>query len=287
MRILVTGANGQLGQSCRALSLKYPEHEFIFTDSKELSITDIDAVDALFSKQDFNFCINAAAYTAVDLAESEPEMAMQVNAEAVGHLAIVCSAHRCRLIHVSTDYVFDGEKSTGYFPEDETAPLNVYGMSKWKGEQLALAAQPECIVIRTSWVYSPYGKNFVKTMMRLMQEREEISVVNDQRGRPTYAADLAELIFEIIFHHQDAPGGIYHYANEGDITWHDFAMAIKETCGYHCEVKPIPSAAFPTPARRPRFSILDTQKTVETFEIAIPTWRDSLQHCLQILQTHP
>jgi len=284
MKILVTGANGQLGQSCRELSLQYPEHEFVFTGSEELSIIDFQSVSDFFIQNSFDFCINAAAYTAVDLAESAPEQAMQVNAEAVGHLAKMCSAQHCLLIHISTDYVFNGEKSSGYVPDDVTGPINVYGLSKLRGEELAKAGQPACIIIRTSWVYSPYGKNFVKTMMKLMQERTSISVVNDQRGKPTYSSDLAHAIFQIIFNHQQHPGGIYHYANEGDITWYDFAMAIKERCGYTCEVNSIPSSAFPTPAQRPHFSILNTDKIKKDYGVDIPAWRTSLYHCIELLQ---
>jgi dTDP-4-dehydrorhamnose reductase len=286
MKILVTGADGQLGRSCKALSMHFPEHEFYFTGSTELSITDQSAVEAIFSKHAFDYCINTAAYTAVDLAESEPDKAMQVNAEAVGYLASVASAHRCRLIHISTDYVFSGEKSSGYLPDDATGPLNVYGLSKLKGEQLAMAAQPDCIIIRTSWVYSPYGKNFVKTMMKLMQERDQIGVVDDQLGKPTYAADLADAIFNIIFNHSHPPGGIYHYANEGEISWHTFAMAIQQRCAFTCEVKPILTSDFPTPAKRPRYSTLDTRKIKEVFGIVIPDWKVSLNHCLQLLQTN-
>ena len=164
--------------------------------------------------------------------------------------------------------------------------MNVYGLSKLKGEELAMAAQPDCIIIRTSWVYSPFGKNFVKTMMKLMQERAQIGVVDDQRGKPTYAADLAEAIFNIIFKHNHPTGGRYHYANEGETTWYAFAVAIKQICGFTCEIKPILTSDFPTPAKRPSYSTLDTQKIKEVFDISIPDWRKSLEHCLHQLQSH-
>lgn len=285
MNILVTGANGQLGHECRTLSLQYPAANFVFTDLEELSITDEAAVDAIFKSNQFHYCINAAAYTAVDMAETQQETARLVNATAVGYLAKACTANGCRLIHVSTDYVFDGENANGYLPEDPTGPINVYGITKLEGEQLAMRYAPDSIIIRTSWVYSFHGKNFVKTMMKLMQERPEISVVNDQTGRPTYAADLAACIFHIIFNCDSPKGGLYHYANEGAITWFEFAMAIKEIGGYGCVIHPIPSSAYPVPAKRPRYSILDTEKTCHTFGLSIPEWKSSLKHCMMLLQT--
>ena len=285
MNILVTGANGQLGHECRMLSLQHPEANFVFTDVAELSITDEQAVMKMFRSQSFQYCINAAAFTAVDLAETQQDISRLVNATAVGYLAKACSENNCRLIHISTDYVFNGENESGYEPDDATDPINVYGATKLEGEQLAITLAPDSIIIRTSWVYSYYGKNFVKTMMKLMQERNEISVVADQTGRPTYAADLADCIFEIIFKHDNPNPGMYHYANEGVITWYDFASAIKEIGGYDCLIHPIPSSAYPVPAKRPRYSILNTEKTVATFGVQLPAWRSSLLKCMQLLQT--
>ena len=281
--ILVTGANGQLGNECKVLSAQYKDSNFAFTDVEELSITDVVAIDEIFSKNNFDYCINAAAYTAVDNAEKEVDLSRAINATAVGYLANACKKYNCRLIHISTDYVFDGENSIGYNEDDATAPINVYGATKLEGENLALQLDPKSIVIRTSWVYSFYGKNFVKTMMKLMQEREEISVVNDQIGKPTYAADLAMAIFKIIFENENPTSGMYHFSNEGIISWYDFAMAIKEIGGYTCKVNPIPSSAYPVPAKRPHFSILNTSKIKNTFSIQIPEWRDSLQKCMQLL----
>ena len=281
--ILVTGANGQLGNECKVLSAHYKDSNFVFTDVEELSITDVAAIEEIFSKHNFDYCINAAAYTAVDNAEKDEDLSRTINATAVGYLANACKKYNCRLIHISTDYVFDGENSIGYNEDDATAPINVYGATKLEGENLALQLDPKSIVIRTSWVYSFYGKNFVKTMMKLMQEREEISVVNDQIGKPTYAADLAMAIFKIIFENENPTSGMYHFSNEGIISWYDFAMAIKEIGGYTCKVNPIPSSAYPVPAKRPHFSILNTSKIINTFSIQISEWRDSLQKCMQLL----
>jgi dTDP-4-dehydrorhamnose reductase len=284
LQILVTGANGQLGNECRVLSVHHPEADFVFTDMEQLSIADEKAVQQFFSSFHFDYCINAAAYTAVDQAESDESTARLVNATAVGFLAKACAEKGCRLIHVSTDYVFDGTKATGNQPEDPTGPINVYGKTKLEGEQLALELAPESIIIRTSWVYSFFGKNFVKTMMRLMQEKEEINVVADQTGRPTYAADLATFIFDIIFNDDKTPAGIYHFANQGSITWYEFAVAIQEICGFGCRVNPIPSTAYPVPATRPRYSILQTDKSEQITGVNIPFWRDSLEHCIHLLR---
>ena len=282
-KILVTGANGQLGNECKILASQHNDVSFVFTDVEELSITDQAAVDKIFSENKFDYCINAAAYTAVDNAEKDQDLSRAINATAVGYLATACNKYNCRLIHVSTDYVFDGENSVGYNEDDTTAPINVYGATKLEGERLALELDSKSIVIRTSWVYSFFGKNFVKTMMKLMQEREEISVVNDQIGKPTYAADLASAIFKIIFENKNPTAGMYHYSNEGIISWYDFAVAIKEIGGYHCKVNPIPSSAYPVPAKRPHYSILNTTKIKNTFSVQIPEWRDSLQKCMMLL----
>lgn len=281
--ILVTGANGQLGNECKVLASQHHGVRFVFTDVEELSITDEAAIAKIFSENKFDYCINTAAYTAVDNAEKDEALSRAINATAVGYLATACNKYNCRLIHVSTDYVFDGENSVGYDEDDVTAPINVYGATKLEGEILALESDSKSIVIRTSWVYSYYGKNFVKTMMKLMQEREEISVVNDQIGKPTYAADLAAAIFKIIFENENPQSGIYHFSNEGIISWYDFAVAIKEIGGYTCKVNTIPSSAYPVPAKRPHFSILNTTKIKNTFSVQIPDWRDSLQKCMMLL----
>jgi dTDP-4-dehydrorhamnose reductase len=207
---------------------------------------------------------------------------MLANGEAVGNLAKVCKQLGAQFIHVSTDYVFNGEKQEGYDETDETGPINVYGESKLLGEKMAIANNAGSIIIRTSWVYSAFGKNFVKTMMKLMSERESISVVCDQTGRPTYAKNLAKLIFNLI--EQKAPGGIYHYADEGAITWYDFALEIKNICNYSCNINPIPSSEYPVPAKRPRYSILNTQKISAIQGVVVPDWKEGLQDCINLLR---
>lgn len=282
-KILVTGANGQLGMECRVLSKTMPDAEFIFVTRAELPIDDLVAVSSFFSTHSIDYCINCAAFTAVDKAETEIEKAYSINAEAVAHLAKCCLENNAVFIHLSTDYVFDGKNNNGYFETDATGPLNVYGQSKLAGEMAALEANPQSIIIRTSWVYSSFGNNFVKTMIRLMKERESINVVNDQIGKPTYAADLAAVIFRIIFSEGGIAPGIYHFANEGIISWYDFACEIKRLGGFACAVHPIPSSAYPVPAKRPDFSILNTDKISVALELSIPKWEDSLRQCMSLL----
>ncbi|HEX8332298.1 MAG TPA: dTDP-4-dehydrorhamnose reductase, partial [Segetibacter sp.] len=235
--ILVTGKNGQLGSEFQAIAPLYPQFDFIFTDRETLDITNRDEVDDFFSKKLPQFCINAAAYTAVDKAETERDLAVRVNAEAVGYLSLACKKHSAKLIHISTDYVFDGTATEPYKEEHETNPVNFYGLTKLMGEELAISNHPGSIVIRTSWVYSSYGSNFVKTMIRLMSEKSSINVVNDQFGSPTYARDLAEAILQIIKSSPTsvlAPGGIYHFSNSGAISWFEFASAIKVYTASSC-----------------------------------------------------
>lgn len=283
LSILVTGANGQLGMECRQLSHLFPQHHFYFEDRSTLPIENKQALEDYFSSRKIDVCINAAAYTAVDLAETDKENAYMVNSEAVGFLASVTDKYGARFIHVSTDYVFNGENPNGYLESDATNPINIYGASKLSGEILALQNNKSSIVIRTSWVFSSYGKNFVKTMIRLMSEKEQINVVCDQTGRPTYARDLAKTIFTLIENEQTPPG-IYHYANKGVITWYDFAKAIKEICGYSCMINPIPSSSYPVPARRPMFSILDTGKISVLSGVVIPDWKESLIECINLIR---
>lgn len=282
--ILVTGANGQLGNEFKVLSEKFDNYEYTFVSREELSIDNFNAVENFFTQTKFDYCINCAAYTAVDKAESEPELAFNINAAAVENLALLSKKHDVRFIHISTDYVFDGNNENGYSEDDQTGPLNIYGSTKLAGEQKALSVNPDTIIIRTSWVYSSFGKNFVKTMMRLMSEKNEISVVNDQTGSPTYAADLAEVVFNIITSNESPVPGIYHYSNKGIITWYNFAMEIKKLGNYNCVIHPIASSAYPTPATRPKYSILHTEKIQNTFGIEIPDWKDSLKKCFSLLQ---
>lgn len=286
-KILVTGANGQLGKELRALEDKFSDFEFVFLSREDLPIHHFPLVRQYFQSLQPAYCINAAAYTAVDKAEQEKELAFQINAEAVGVLAAVCREHGTRFVHVSTDYVFNGKGSKPYQPQDPTDPQSVYGLSKRKGEELALENDPSSLIIRTSWVYSRFGKNFVKTMTKLMKERDQLSVVNDQIGSPTYAADLAEAILTIIRQAQsDAArwkGGIYHFSNEGVISWYDFAVAIRDRIGSTCQVIPIPTKDYPTPATRPAYSVMDKTSFVQTFDISIRDWKESLNRCLEVL----
>lgn len=282
-KILVTGANGQLGKELRQLAENYPGYEFVFLGREDLPIHHFEMLRHYFGLYHPAFLINCAAYTAVDRAESEKDIAFQVNGEAVGVMAAVCKQFATKLIHISTDYVFDGKASQPYKESDAVNPQSVYGTSKLEGERQALLYNPETLIIRTSWVYSEYGKNFVKTMLKLMAEKDVIQVVNDQFGSPTYAADLATVILHIIGSYKWEPG-IYHYSNEGVISWFDFATEIAKYTGRNCKVNPIPTSAYPTPAKRPGWSVLDHQKIMEVYEIAARPWKESLHACLERLK---
>jgi dTDP-4-dehydrorhamnose reductase len=278
--IVVTGKNGQLGSELQQLVALFPGFDFLFTARTDLDITNEQQVENYFSAHPVNYCINAAAYTAVDKAESERELALAINEHAVANLAKACDKHGCRLIHISTDYVFDGSATAPYDEEHPVKPVNFYGETKLKGEQAALFHHPASIVIRTSWVYSSFGNNFVKTMLRLMKDRPSINVVNDQVGSPTYAADLALAILQVVqFLHQHTgyKGGIYHYSNEGVISWYEFAVAIKQFSNSGCQVNPIPSSDYPTPAKRPAYSGLSKEKIKADFGVYVPGWYSSLQ----------
>ncbi len=281
--VLVTGQNGQLGNELKLLSNHYPQYDYVFTDVSELDITNSEKVTEFFDCYKPAICINAAAYTAVDKAETDRELALEINGYAVGYLAENCSKMKTTFIHISTDYVFDGTATTPYKEDHPVNPVNFYGESKLKGEEIALEKLPSTIIIRTSWVYSFFGNNFVKTMLRLMKERESISVINDQFGSPTYAADLAAVIMHIA-QQAEGKGGIYHFSNEGIISWFDFAIAIKDLAGLSCQVKPVDTSGYPTPAKRPAYSAMNKEKIQFNFGIQLKNWKDSLQKCLQLLQ---
>jgi dTDP-4-dehydrorhamnose reductase len=283
-KILVTGGNGQLGSELKELASSFPQYQFAFTDVAELSITDQQAVDEFFSKENPAYLINCAAYTAVDKAEAEKKLNEQINGIAVGILASACKQYGTKFIHISTDYVFSGNATTPLKETDSVDPVNEYGVSKLLGEQLAVQNDPDCIIIRTSWVYSFYGKNFVKTMMRLMNEKESIGVVNDQIGSPTYAADLAEAIMQIIGSGNWQPG-VYNYSNEGVISWFNFANEIKGLIGSSCVVNPVTTEQFPTPAKRPKYSVLDKTKIQQIFSLQLKDWKDSLRICVDKLKS--
>lgn len=278
--VIVTGANGQLGKEIRDLEADFPQFRFVFLGREDLPIHHTTLASNFFEAYHPAFCINCAAYTAVDKAEEDRDTAFQVNAQAVAGLAAVCKTFGTQFIHISTDYVFDGSSPVPYKEEDPTGPINIYGASKLEGEKLCMEENPSAMIIRTSWVYSIHGKNFVKTMMKLMQERTSLTVVNDQIGAPTYAADLANAILQIISGQTFVPG-IYHYSNQGRISWFDFASEIKRLLGASCELLPVPSTSFPTPAKRPSFSLLNTEKICTTYGITIPDWKKSLAICMQ------
>ena len=279
-KILLTGANGQLGSELKELSSHYSQFEWVFADRLVLDLSDLASISNVLDRIQPQIIINCAAYTAVDKAETETELAEVLNHQAVAVLAQWIQAHSAQLLHVSTDYVFDGNSSTALTEEAPTGPINVYGQTKLAGEQACLRNNPNAIVIRTSWVYSRFGNNFVKTMSRLMQERDSLNVVNDQIGSPTYAADLAQAIFTIIAHsHWQA--GIYHYSNEGEISWHEFAVAIQQIGGWDCAISGIPSSDYPTPAQRPHYSLLDKSKITTTFGVVVPGYRESLEKCMK------
>ena len=283
-KILVTGANGQLGSELQKLSCDYPEFEWVFTNRKQLDLDNISAINEQLIEINPDFIFNCGAYTAVDKAEEEPDLANTINHLAVGAIAQFAYENHVRFIHVSTDYVFDGIKNSPLTEIEATNPINVYGASKLAGEQLAMKNNPDTVIIRTSWVYSEFGNNFVKTMVRLMRERDQISVVNDQIGSPTYAADLAAVLITIIKSPEWKPG-IYNYSNEGEVSWFDFAKAIQQLSKFNCQVQGISTESYPTLAKRPAFSLLDKSKIKETFGIAIPDYKDSLLKCLTKLSS--
>ena len=280
MTILVTGGNGQLGCSLRLASAESP-NRYIFTDVKELDIASATAVEAFFEREKVDVVVNCAAYTAVDLAEEEEPIADSINHRAVALLAQACKRYNATLIHISTDYVFSGEATTPYNEECAPAPINAYGRTKLAGEKAVAESGCKSIILRTSWLYSEFGRNFCKTMQSLTASRPEIKVVADQIGTPTYAGDLAAAITYIIDSNQLGKCGTYHYSNEGVCSWYDFACEIARLSGNNeCEINPCTTADYPTKAQRPRYSVLDKSKVVATFGISIPNWLDSLKHCI-------
>lgn len=280
-KILVTGATGQLGSELKVLSENYSQYEWFFADRNQVSLDNFAVLKNQLEAIQPNVILNSAAYTAVDKAESEPELADTVNNLAVGIIAQYANDNKVKLIHISTDYVFDGTSSVALTEEAITEPINIYGASKRAGELSCLEANPNSVIIRTSWVYSNFGNNFVKTMQRLLKERDSISVVNDQIGSPTYAADLAQVMMDILNADKWIPG-IYNYSNEGEISWYEFVLAIQEIGGYTCEVNGIPSSSYPTPAKRPSFSLLDKSKIKAVFRINVPHYKESLKKCLML-----
>ena len=301
MVVLVTGANGQLGQAIKSISGKYPEIDFVFCSSSDLDITNLENCQVVFDEFKPQFCINAAAYTAVDKAESEPAKAFDINANGAENLAITCKKFNTILIHISTDFVFDAYFSEGiaYYDRELRLPLKsdfgltetdvpfpsgVYGLTKLQGEQAIQANWDKHFIIRTSWVYSQFGNNFMKTMLRLASERDTLSIVADQIGTPTNAVDLAEVLLKIIQSPKyQSSFGIYNFSNEGQCSWYDFANEIFHQKGISIDLKPIPTSAYPTPAKRPAYSVLDKTKIKRTFGVEIKEWQTSLATCINQL----
>lgn len=284
-KVLVTGANGQLGWELAQAAGSFPAFEFVFVDRNAMDLSnpaEFEAVIALFAP---DAIINTAAYTAVDKAETETELAHTINAEAVAQLAKIAKQKNIPFITYSTDYVFNGNATTPYLTDTTLAPVNYYGKTKADGEQMALAENPATIIIRTSWVFSSHGNNFVKTMMRLMKDKDALNIVGDQKGRPTYAKDLALATIQIIkaLNEGKSIKGIYHYANTGETTWFGFAEKIKAFAGLTCNLTAISTAQFPTPAKRPTYSVLDTQKIENELGITIPNWETALKQCIDQL----
>lgn len=278
-KVLVAGANGQLGQCLKELSDSYPSINFTFTNSVELDITNKDDVRLLFERKGFDYCINCAAYTAVDKAEEDKDKARDVNVNGVINLAEACSKNDTTLIHISTDFVFDGKAEKPYNETDKTNPLSVYGRTKLEGELKIQSILNKYFIIRTSWLYSEYGANFMKTMLKLGKERTELSVVGDQIGTPTYAKDLAEVLLKIIVANQNNYG-LYHYSNKGIASWYDFAKEIFTISNCAIKLNKITTSEYPTPAVRPQYSVLNKDKVVKNLTITIPNWEQSLKKAL-------
>ena|SRR5690554_669392 len=281
-KILVTGANGQLSSELKKLTKKSINSKFTFVGRDDMSLEDNVAITRYLNINKPDIIINAGAYTAVDKAESEKELSEQVNHYSVDTISKWSTKNNAKLIHISTDYVFDGKSNTPYKENDPTSPINWYGETKLRSEKTIKDNATDAVVIRTSWVYSEYGNNFVKTMLRLMNKYEEISVVDDQIGTPTYALDLARVLINIIESKSWVPG-VFHYSNEGKISWYDFAVKIAQIKKLNCKVIPVSSEHYPTVAARPNYSLLDKSKILSTYKVSIPKWEDSLKECLQLI----
>lgn len=287
MKILVTGSKGQLGSKIKDLSVDFQSFSFSFTDLDELDITNFNSVLDFFKFEIPDIVINCAAYTAVDKAEDDYENAFKINALGPENLAKACNVHNSKFIHISTDYVFDGkEREKPYLESDFTSPQSVYGSTKLEGENLVLKNLQDAIIVRTAWLYSEYGQNFVKTMLNLAQSRTELSVVNDQVGSPTYAGDLAQAILQIsmqYFEENYWKSGVYHFSNLGKCTWFEFAKEIFKIKNINIKVNPVTSEEFPSKVKRPKYSVLDKEKIITTYKIDVPDWRDSLKIVLEKL----
>jgi len=283
MNILITGANGQLGNEMRRVSIN-SKNRYIFTDVAELNITDKDAIRKMIDGEKISVVVNCAAYTNVDKAEDDETTADLLNNKAVKNIAEACKEIDATLIHISTDYVFQGDKNTPRKEDEQTNPMGAYGRTKLAGEESVKHSGCKYIIIRTAWLYSPFGKNFVKTMRKLTSDKDSIKVVFDQVGTPTYAGDLAAVIYKIIENNMLGKTGFYHFSNEGVCSWYDFAQEICALSGNSCDVEPCHSDEFPSKVQRPSFSVLDKTKIKETFDVKIPYWKESLEKCIKELE---
>lgn len=281
--VLITGGKGQLGQCLNAISSQFPQINFIFVDKQELDITNFEMVSEYFENHKIDWCVNCAAYTAVDKAEEHQELAQLINVQGTHNLAMACKASASKLVHVSTDFVFNGMKNMAYQENDATGPINVYGKTKLEGELEIQALLKSYFIIRTSWLYSEFGNNFLKTILRLASQKDKLDIVDNQIGTPTYAGDLAKFIVELIIM-DSTKFGLYHFSNEGVASWYDFAKSLLELSHVHFEINPIPSIHFPTPAERPVFSVLDNTKIKDVFNVRPPYWRESLKKCISKLE---
>ncbi len=279
IRVLITGANGQLGSALTEYCALNEQIETVLLSRKDLDLAVPEQIPAVLQHHQPDYLINCAAYTAVDKAEDDIDTAMQVNGFSVGLLARECYRLNCRFIHISTDYVFDGLSAEPYNVDDQPRPVNAYGASKLLGEVHAVRENPDTVIVRTAWVYAEYGQNFVRTMIRLLGSKEQISVVSDQTGTPTYAADLAAALVHMVSSGKWVPG-IYHYSNSGKTNWYEFAEAIKAQIGSACRIIPITTAEYPTRAKRPAYSLLNTDKIVAVYNVTVPDWKSSLKRCL-------
>jgi dTDP-4-dehydrorhamnose reductase len=281
--ILITGSNGQLGNEMQQAAVRFPDFNYIYTDVAELDICDKGALDAFVKANNVNVIVNCAAYTAVDKAEDDVELCYKINRDAVRNIAEVATKNKVKVVHVSTDYVFDGTNYLPYTEDMPVCPATVYGKSKLEGEQALLENCKESVILRTAWLYSSFGNNFVKTMMKLGVERDSLGVIFDQVGTPTYAADLADAILQLLSNKTFVPG-IYHFSDEGVCSWYDFTKTIHRMANITCDVKPIETKDYPALTPRPHFSVLNKGKIKSTYGISIPHWEASLEKCIQLLQ---
>ncbi|MCE5331073.1 MAG: dTDP-4-dehydrorhamnose reductase [Bacteroidales bacterium] len=281
--ILITGSHGQLGNEMQQAAARYPAFNYIYTDIDELDICDKTALEIFVKAHTVDIIVNCAAYTAVDKAEDDVELCYKINRDAVKNIAEIAAANKLKVVHVSTDYVYDGTNHVPYTEDQPVCPSSVYGKSKLAGEEALLERCRQAVIIRTSWLYSSFGSNFVKTMMKRGAECDSLNVIFDQVGTPTYAADLAEAIMNLLDHEPFVPG-IYHFSNEGVCSWYDFAKSIHRIAGIECSVQPIETKDYPTRTPRPHYSVLNKSKIKATYEITIPHWEESLEKCIALLQ---